>query len=100
VNLDDYFDGKGWLAEMIDTGCAGGGSAALKVYGTSDPPNGAHPAGTVKLEYGSFCCPEGGCPIERWADPNPGEQIFSAPAQVCAIVVRLDPTIVSYDIQC
>ena len=100
VNLDDYFNAKGWLAEFLDTHCAEGGSAALKVYGTSDPINAAHPPGTVKLEYGSYCCPEGGCPIERWADPNPGEAIFSAPAQVCSIVMVLNPVIVSYDIQC
>lgn len=100
VNLDDYFNGKGWLAEMLDTQCAQSGSAALKVYGTSDPINAAHPPGTVKLEYGSYCCADGTCPVERWADPNPGEAIFSQPSQVCAVVMRLGPAIVSYDIQC
>src|SRR2546430_3784111 len=33
---------------------------------------------SVKLEYG--------CGTERWAEPNPGPQVFSQPSQVCAIV--------------
>src|SRR5204863_1670325 len=81
VNLDDYFNGKGWLAELADTKCAGMGTASLKVYGTSNPINGAHPPGTLKLEYGSNCCASQGCPIEYWADPNPGPPIFKQPSQ-------------------
>src|SRR5262245_23373108 len=50
VALADYFNGKGWLAELGDTRCAGLASAALKVYGSSDPLNTAHPPGTMKLE--------------------------------------------------
>ena len=100
VNLDDYTDGKGWLAELGDSRCAAGyGAATLKVYGTNGGT--AHPSGTVKLEYGSACCPAGAaCPVERWADPNPGPKIFNVGSDVCAIVVKVNPNAVSYDITC
>lgn len=101
VNLDDYFNGKGWLAELGDTRCTGGsGTASLKVYGNSDPLNTAHPPGTLKLEYGSYCCATPPCPVERWADPNPGDPVFMVPSQVCAVVLHVSPAIVSYDITC
>jgi hypothetical protein len=101
VNLDDYFNGKGWLAELADTRCsAGGGVASLKVYGNSSPLDTAHPPGTMKLEYGSYCCATAPCPVERWADPMPGSPIFSQPSQVCNVAETVTPSIVSYDIQC
>jgi MYXO-CTERM domain-containing protein len=100
VNLDDYFNGKGWLAELADTRCTGGGTASLKVYGTSSPLNTAHPPGTLKLEYGSFCCAAQTCPVEYWASPMPGDQVFSQPSQVCAVRESLTATTVAYDVQC
>jgi MYXO-CTERM domain-containing protein len=100
VNLDDYLNGKGWLSEFADTRCAGNGLASLKVYGNSSPLNTAHPPGTLKLEYGSYCCAAPPCPIEYWADPNPGDPIFSQPSQICDVTESLTPTTLSYDVQC
>lgn len=100
VNLDDYFNGKGWLAELGDTRCPGLGLASLKVYGTSDPPNTGHPPGTMKLEYGSGCCATPPCPVERWAEPMPGAPVFMVPSQVCSVVLHVSPTTVSHDITC
>jgi hypothetical protein len=100
VNLDDYSNGKGWLAELADTRCTGGGTASLKVYGTSDPLNTAHPPGTLKLEYGSSCCAAQTCPVEYWATPMPGSQVLSQPSQVCAVHESLTPTTIGYDVQC
>lgn len=100
VNLDDYLNGKGWLAELADTKCAGGGVASLKVYGSSDPLNTAHPPGTLKLEYGSSCCAAQTCPVEYWASPMPGPQVFSQPSQVCSVHESLTPTTIGYDVQC
>ncbi len=100
VNLDDYFNGKGWLAELADTRCAGGGTASLKVYGSSSPLDTAHPPGTLKLEYGSFCCAAQTCPAEYWASPMPGDQVFSQPSQVCSVRESLTSTTVAYDVQC
>ena len=54
----------------------------------------------MKLEYGSFCCAAAPCPVERWADPMPGPQVFSLPSQICSVVEAVTPTKVSYDIQC
>lgn len=100
VDLNDYMNGKGWLAELADTRCSSGGSASLKVYGTSNPYNSAHPPGTLKLEYGSWCCKASSCPVEYWANPMPGSQVFSQPSQVCLVTESLTPTTISYDIQC
>ncbi len=101
VDLNDYYNGKGWLAELADTRCTqGSGTAALKVYGTSEPLNTAHPPGTLKLEYGSYCCATGTCPVEYWADPNPGPQVFFLPTQICNVVEAVTTTTVSYNVQC
>lgn len=100
VNLDDYFNGKGWLSELADTRCAGGAVASLKVYGTSSPLNTAHPPGTLKLEYGSACCATPPCPVEYWANPMPGDPVFSQPSQVCSVTESLTPSTISYDVQC
>lgn len=100
VALDDYTNGKGWLAELADTRCNAGATASLKVYGASNPLNTAHPPGTLKLEYGSWCCKTSSCPVEYWADPMPGTPVFSQPSQVCAVTESLTPTTISYDIQC
>ncbi len=100
VDLNDYFNGKGWLAELADTRCTGGGLASLKVYGNSDPVSTAHPPGTLKLEYGSMCCANQPCPVEYWANPMPGPQVFSQPSQVCSVTESLAPTTISYDVQC
>jgi len=101
VNLDDYLNGKGWLAELADTRCSAGlAVASLKVYGSSSPLNTAHPPGTMKLEYGSACCITGTCPVEYWAEPMPGPPIFSQPSQVCSVVETLTPATISWDIQC
>src|SRR5687767_15549969 len=68
VNPNDFAGSKGALADLTDLGCAAGGSLALKVYGPEDPPNTAHPSGTLKHEYGYNCGPT---PYtETWADPN------------------------------
>ena len=93
-------NGKGWLAELADTRCAGGATASLKVYGASSPLNVAHPPGTMKLEYGSSCCKTQSCPVEYWASPMPGSQVFSQPSQVCSVTESLTPTTIAYDIQC
>ena len=50
VNPSDFAGTKGALADLTDLGCAEGGSLGLKVYGTDDPPNTSHPAGTLKQE--------------------------------------------------
>jgi hypothetical protein len=100
VNLDDYTDGKGWLSEMKDGSCSAGAQANIKVYGTTTIANPAHPAGTVKLEHGSMCCTDSTPCGEHWSEPNPGPQIFTGPAQLCAVKMIVSPTNVGYDIQC
>jgi hypothetical protein len=99
VNLDDYVDGKGWLAELADGTCSDLAIASLKVYGTSTTSDPAHPAGTVKLEHGSACCPAPPC-TEHWAEPNPGPVIFTGPTQQCSIKVIVNTTNVGYEIAC
>jgi MYXO-CTERM domain-containing protein len=101
VDLDDYLDTKGWLAELADGTCSKGVAASLKVYGSTSQDGGAlaHPPGTVKLEHGSQCCASPPC-VEHWADPNPGPVIFTGPTQVCAIKVVVDPTRIGYEIKC
>lgn len=100
VALGDYMNGKGWLAELADTRCAGGATASLKVYGASSPLNTSHPPGTLKLEYGSSCCAQQPCPVEYWADPMPGDPVFSQPSQVCAVTESLTPKTIGYDVRC
>ncbi len=100
VNPADYFGSKGCLAELVDASCALGASAALKVYGTADPPNLSHPAGTLKFEYGNQCCPAPPCLAEGWASPNPGEIVFANGTEQCVVTAWLDPAQFGYSIDC
>ena len=99
VDLADYLDGKGWIADLADGTCATLASAALKVYGAQTEPNTAHPPGTIKFEHGSACCPAPPC-TEHWAEPNPGPVVFTGPAQTCQVELRLTPQNVGYSLVC
>jgi MYXO-CTERM domain-containing protein len=102
VNPPDFFNSKGCLAEFDDESCSEGtgyAAADLKVYGTADPPNNAHPPGTLKFEYGSDCCPVPPCG-EGWADPNPSAPIFVDGTEQCTVHVWIDPAEYGYSIDC
>ncbi|MFH2006209.1 MAG: hypothetical protein ABI333_06455, partial [bacterium] len=100
VNPADYWNGKGSIGQVRDTRCAlGAAEATLKLYGISDPPNVAHPPGTLKQEYGSPCCGQDPCP-EGWADPNPGPVIFADGSEVCDGTIFLDPAQYGYTFDC
>lgn len=89
---------KGALADLTDLGCAAGGSLALKVYGPDDPPNEAHPAGTLKHEYGYNCGP---LPYtETWADPNASAVIFADGTERCDATIWIDPLTFGYRLDC
>lgn len=98
INPGDFFNGKGSIAQMRNTTCAGGQDATIKVYGTSEPLNEAHPPGTLKLEYGNTCC-GGGC-AEQWADPNASAVIFVDGTEQCAVTMWVSPTEVGYSLAC
>lgn len=101
VDLGDYVDAKGWIADLVDGSCSTGtgATAALKVYGTQTTPNVAHPPGTVKLEHGSACCAAPPC-SEHWAEPNPGPVVFTGPTQACNVEIRVKPSNVGYTLIC
>ncbi|MDY0001337.1 MAG: DNRLRE domain-containing protein [Polyangia bacterium] len=99
ANPADYFNTKACLAQLRDTRCALGADAAIKLYGPADPPNAAHPSGTLKFEYGDACCGQAICD-EGWADPNPSEVIFVDGSEVCQVTVTLDPLEYGYSITC
>lgn len=98
VNPDDFWGTKGALADLTDTGCAAGGSLALKVYGPDDPPNTAHPAGTLKQEYGYNCGPMPN--EEHWADPNASAEIFVDGTERCDVTIWIDPATFGYRLEC
>lgn len=105
IDPADYPDGKGWLLEFAYTQCKNtdyndfGGLANLKIYGNQSVP-GNHASGSIKFEYG-LCCvsPPGGCP-DNWASGDFQQAIFTSPSQKCHVKSGVDPTNVSYSIQC
>lgn len=100
VKPPDFAGSKGCLAELLDTSCATGASATLKVYGPYDPPSASHPAGTLKFEYGNQCCPVAPCQTEEWADPNASATVFVDGTETCAVKIWLDPLHVGYHLDC
>ena len=98
VNPNAFAGTKGALADLTDTGCAGGGSLVLKVYGPDDPPNIAHPAGTLKQEYGYNCGPQPDG--ETWADPNASDVIFVDGTEECDATIWIDPVTFGYRLVC
>jgi MYXO-CTERM domain-containing protein len=99
VNPADFHNDKGCLGQLRFTGCGlGGQEAAIKVYGTSEPLNEAHPPGTLKQEYGNACC-AGGCG-EGWADPNPSAVIFVDGSEACHVTMWMDPLTFGYSLDC
>ena len=92
----DFPGTKGALFDLADTTCDGA-SAALKVYGPDDPPNTAHPAGTLKLEVNDPCHgPDG----ETWASPNPSEVVFEDGSERCEVEAWVDPASFGYVLDC
>lgn len=57
----------------------------IKVYGPDDPPNDAHPTGTLKMEYGNSCCGE------HWADPNASDPVFADGSETCTVEMWVNP---------
>jgi len=98
VNPNDFFGTKGSLAQMRNTTCGTGQDATIKVYGPDDPPNEAHPTGTLKLEYGNSCC--GGECGEHWADPNASAPIFVDGTEQCNVTMWINPAEVGYSLAC
>ena len=105
IDPADYPDGKGWLVEFAYTKCVNpdyndfGGLANLKIYGNQSAP-GNHASGSIKFEYGMCCVsPAGGCP-DNWASGDFQQAIFTNPSQKCHVKSAVDPTNVSYSIQC
>lgn len=98
VNPGDFAGSKGSLAQMRNTTCAAGQDAVIKVYGPEDPPNVAHPSGTLKLEHGNACC--GGECGEQWADPNASAVVFVDGTEQCAVSMWITPTEVGYSLDC
>lgn len=98
VNPNDWPGTKGALADLTDTTCAAGGSLALKVYGPDDPPNTAHPTGTLKQEYGYNCGPMPN--EEHWADPNASEVVFVDGSERCDVTIWIDPATFGYVLDC
>jgi Putative metal-binding motif len=98
VNPSDFAETKGSIAQMRNSACATGQDAAIKVYGTSEPPNLAHPAGTLKLEYGNSCC--GGECGEQWAEPNASAVIFVDGTEQCNVTMWIKPDSVGYTLAC
>jgi len=100
VNPADFAGSKGCLVDFHDTLCAAGAGATLKVYGPDDPPNTAHPAGTLKFEFGNQCCPVAPCQTESWAEPNASAQVFADGTEHCTVNAWLDPDQIGYKIEC
>ncbi len=98
VDPNDFFGTKGSLAQFRDTTCANGADIGIKVYGPDDPPNDAHPPGTLKMEYGNTCC-DGACG-EHWADPNPSATIFVDGSEACTVTMWVNPMDAGYSLQC
>ena len=92
VDPNDFAGSKGSLAQMRNTTCAAGQDAVIKVYGPEDPPNVAHPSGTLKLEHGNACC--GGECGEQWADPNASAVVFVDGTEQCAVTMWITLSIV------
>ena len=69
--------------------CATGADLGIKVYGPDDPPNDAHPPGTLKMEYGNSCC--AGVCGENWADPNPSATVFVDGSETCNVTMWVKP---------
>lgn len=100
VSPADFHNDKGSLAQMRNTTCNGGEQdSVIKVYGTSEPLNTAHPPGTLKLEYGNACCPSGTCG-EKWADPNPSAVIFADGSEQCKVTMWTRPSSIGYKLEC
>lgn len=99
VNPADFHNGKGALAQMRNTQCSTGQDAVIKVYGTSDPLNTAHPPGTLKMEYGNQCCGLATCG-EKWADPNASAVIFKDGTEQCKVTMWVKPTSIGYKLEC
>lgn len=98
VNPNDFFGTKGSLAQFRNTQCAMGADIGIKVYGPDDPPNDAHPAGTLKMEYGNSCC--GGVCGENWAEPNASETVFVDGSEACNVTMWVTPMEVGYTLKC
>ncbi len=98
VNPTDFHNSKGSIAQMRNTGCALGQDAVIKVYGTADTFNTAHPPGTLKLEYGNQCC--GGTCTEQWGDPNASAVIFVDGSESCAVTMWNKPDAIGYKLVC
>ncbi|MFO0636259.1 MAG: DNRLRE domain-containing protein [Nannocystaceae bacterium] len=98
VNPADFPGGKGSLAQMRNSTCATGQDAGIKVYGPDDPPNDAHPSGTLKMEYGNSCC--GGTCGEHWADPNASAVVFVDGTETCNVTMWMRPTEAGYTLLC
>ncbi|MCC6902598.1 MAG: DNRLRE domain-containing protein [Polyangiaceae bacterium] len=100
VNPADFHNGKGALAQMRNTTCKGGAQdAVIKVYGTSDPLNTAHPPGTLKMEYGNQCCAAGTCG-ELWAEPNASAVVFANGSEQCKVTMWVKPASIGYKLEC
>lgn len=100
VNPSDFAGSKGCLAEFLDSTCALGAAANLKVYGPYDPPNASHPTGTLKFEFGNMCCPVLPCQTEGWADPGTSATVFVDGSEKCSVKLTLDPAHIAYSLDC
>ena len=98
VNPNDFFGTKGSLAQLRNTSCGTGQDAGIKVYGPDDPPNDAHPAGTLKMEYGNSCC--GGMCGEHWAEPNASAVVFVDGTETCNVTMWIKPAEAGYTLLC
>lgn len=98
VNPADFPDTKGALADFTDLGCPEGAGNVIKVYGPAEPENTAHPAGTLKQEYGYACGPTAG--EETWASPNPSEVVFVDGSERCDVTMWIDPLSFGYTLDC
>ncbi len=98
VNPNDFFGTKGSLAQLRNTSCGTGQDAGIKVYGPDDPPNDAHPAGTLKMEYGNSCC--GGTCGEHWAEPNASAVVFVDGTETCNVTMWIKPAEAGYTLLC
>lgn len=98
VDPNDFFGTKGSLAQFRNTTCATGADMGIKVYGPDDPPNDAHPAGTLKMEYGNSCC-DAACG-ENWADPNPSAVVFVDGSEACTVTMWVNPADAGYSLAC
>lgn len=99
IKPSDFHNGKGSIAQMRNTKCQTGQDAVIKVYGTSDTYNSAHPPGTLKMEYGNNCCGLGTCG-EKWASPNASAEIFKDGTEQCKVTMWIKPDSVGYKLEC